>query len=409
MSTLKTNIREAIFSLSDVLNLVSEKHTDHGKRVAYMATECAKALHWENERIDDLFLASLLHDCGISKTTNQERLANYEWKTVENHSSKGAQLLNASPSLSYLSEYVLHHHVDWEVLKGIDLADKVKISANCINMVDTIDFLLLNYQQQDSSILANKEKIRQKIKKGWDTEFSPQLVDVFMDISEPEAFWFSLNKGFNSGYAKTWIENKATSKVDFVDLKNVMLLFSRMVDSKSGYTKQHSESVANLSRYLGELFGLTEQTCDKLELAGLLHDLGNLRIPENILNKTEELTESEFLIMRQHSYDTYDIIKDIKGFDDISIWASQHHERLDGSGYPFRCVNDNLSLEAKIIAIADVFQSFSQNRPHRDKLPAKDTLTFLKQQVNEGKLDNDVVLMVENNLDECWKAANLIL
>lgn len=409
MSTFKINIHEAIFFLSDVLNLVSDYRTDHGKRVAYMAAECAKALHWDNDKIDDLFLASILHDCGISKTTTYERLIKFKWKNVENHCSKGAQLLNSSPPLAYLSDCVLHHHVDWDELKGIDLSDTAKMFANCINMVETIDFLFLHYQQKDTNILASKEEIRAEISKRSNTEFNPQLVNVFLEVSKPEAFWFALNKGYNSGYAKTWIEHKAASKINFVDLKSVVLFYSRMVDTKSYYAKHHSEGVANLSRYLGELFGLTEQTCDKLELAGLLHDLGNLKVPDQILSKTGDLTDSEFLIMQQHSYDTYDITKDIKGFEDISIWASQHHERIDGSGYPFRCKSESLSQEAKIIAIAEVFQSLSQNRPHRDKLPPKDILVFLKQQVRKGKLDKDVVLMVDSNLDGCWKAANLIL
>jgi len=408
MSKFKINIHEVIFHLSDVLNLVSDNQTDHGKRVAYMAAECVKVLNWDREWIDDLFFASILHDCGVSKTTNHERLVNFSWKTSENHCVGGAKLLNASTPLAYLSEYILHHHIDWKILRGVDLSDKVKMSANCINMVDTVDFLLLHYQQQSSCILSNKENIRKEISKKSDSEFNPQLVDAFLKVSEPEAFWFAMNKDYNAAYAKTWMEHKANSEVDFIDLKEIVLFYSRMVDAKSSYTKYHSEGVGRLARYLGELFNLPEQTCDKLELAGLLHDLGNLRVPDSILNTTKRLTDTEFLIMQQHSYDTYDIIKDIKGFEDISIWASKHHERSDGSGYPFRCNSTNLTLEAKIIAIAEIFQGYTQGRPHREKISAIDTLKALNLQVKKDKLDKDIVIMIEQNLDECWKAANLI-
>ena len=179
-----------------------------------------------------------------------------------------------------------------------------------------------------------------------------------------------------------------------------------MVDAKSHYTKQHSEGVANLSRYLGESFGLTEHVCDKLEIASLLHDLGKLRVPDYILDKPGEYTESDFLIMQRHSYDTYDILKDIHGFEEIALWASQHHERIDGSGYPYRLSNESLPLEIRIIALADVFQALTQNRPHRDKFSAEKVMGELRQMVQEDKLDKAVLEMVENNLAECWRRAN---
>jgi HD-GYP domain-containing protein (c-di-GMP phosphodiesterase class II) len=179
-----------------------------------------------------------------------------------------------------------------------------------------------------------------------------------------------------------------------------------MVDAKSHFTKQHSEGVACLARYLGELFGLTEHVCDKLEIAGLLHDLGKLRVPDYILDKPGGYNESDFLIMQRHSYDTYDILKNIQGFEEISLWASQHHERVDGSGYPYHLSNERLSLEARIIALADVFQSLAQNRPHRGKLSVDKILGVLKQQMHDDKLDKGVVEMVENNLAGCWMHAN---
>ncbi|MCF6249713.1 MAG: HD domain-containing protein [Methylococcaceae bacterium] len=405
MSTFKINLHETIFFLSDALNLVAGNQIDHGKRVAFMVAECALALKWDRKRIDDLFLAAILHDCGVSKTAVYERLVNFEGKNAGNHCSRGEKLLKASPPLAYLSDCILHHHVDWVDLKGIDLPDKVKMGANCIYLLDRVDLLALDYLRIDSNILASKEHIRKKIFEKRDTWFHPQLVDTFLEISKPEAFWLALEKGHNSGYARSWIEHDLMSEIDFIDLKSIVMIYSRIVDEKSYFTKQHSEGVGCLSRYLGELMGLSEHICDKLEIAGLLHDLGKLRVPDHILDKPDRLTESELLVMQRHSYDTYDIIKDIKGFEEISVWASQHHERNDGSGYPYRCSKEDLSLEARIIALADVFQSLAQNRPHREKLKPEEILSMLKKQGNKGKLDKDVILMVEKNLAGCWQAA----
>ena len=406
MSTFNINLNETIFLLSDAFNLVGGNKVDHGKRVAFMAAECAGALHWNTEQKDDLFLAALLHDCGISKTVIYERLVNFEGANAGNHCSRGAQLLAEAPPLARLSDCILHHHVDWEELKGIDLPDSVKLSANCINLFDTVDFLVVHYQKTDSNVLACKDLVRKTIGQGRNRVFSPQIVDAFLEISQSEAFWLALDKSSKLGYAKTWLAHQKRQDISFDDLKSIIMIYARMVDAKSHYTKNHSVGVACLSRYLGMLFELPEQSCDKLELAGLLHDLGKLRVPDNILDKPDILTESEILVMKRHSYDTYDILKDIHGFEEISEWASLHHERIDGSGYPFQVSGDKLSLEVRIISVADVFQSYTQNRPHREKLQPEIILAILREQMHEGRLDKKVVLMVEDNLASCWKHAN---
>ncbi|BCG66058.1 MAG: hypothetical protein methR_P3934 [Methyloprofundus sp.] len=403
MSIFNINLHETIFFLSDSLNLLGSKQIDHGKRVAYITAECGKALQWDDQQIDDLFLAAILHDCGISKTVVYERLVSFNGKNAGNHCVTGSELLSACLPLAYLSDCILHHHVDWEELKGIDLPDSVKLSANCIYMADTVDFLVLQYLDNDPNILANKETIRKHIASKRDSFFAAEIVDVFLELSKPEAFWLTLEKGHNSGYATAWMGHKQVVPTSFTDLKSIALLYARMVDAKSHYTKSHSEGVANLSRYLGELFGLTEHTCDKLELAGLLHDLGKLRVPDAILEKPGKLTDSEWFVMQRHSYDTYDIIKDIQGFEEISLWASQHHERIDGSGYPFRSSHDDLSLEARIIAVADVFQSLSQDRPYRMKIQPEELMHILQLQVQGNKIDKLVVEMVDDNLVECWE------
>ena len=296
--------------------------------------------------------------------------------------------------------------MDWTELEGIDLPDDIKMSANCIYMADRVDLLALDYLHMDTNILASKEKIQKQISEKRGSWFNPQLVDVFLEVSQPEAFWLALEKGHNAGYAKSWLEHDKITDIDFVDLKSIALIYSRMVDAKSHFTKKHSEGVACLSRYLGELFGLTKHVCDKLEIAGLLHDLGKLRVPDFILDKPGDYTESDFLIMQRHSYDTYDILKNIQGFEEISLWASQHHERVDGSGYPYHLSNESLSLEARIIALADVFQGMAQNRPHRGKLSVDKILGMLRQLMHDDKLDKGVVEMVENNLAGCWLRAN---
>jgi HD-GYP domain-containing protein (c-di-GMP phosphodiesterase class II) len=405
VSKFKINLHETIYSLSDALDLVGVDQIYHSKRVAYLATECGKALNWGTDYLDDLFLAAVLHDCGVIKTAIHTRLTHFEASNIGNHCAKGSELLKRTPLLAHLSDYILHHHSHWTKLIGLDLPDVVKNVANCIYMADRVDILVLNGLENDANILASKEKIRRKIRAKRYYWFQPELVDIFLKISEPEAFWLSLVEIQNARYLYSCIAKNSIQEIEFEELKSIVLIFSHIIDAKSTYTVKHSVGVADLSRFLGELFKLSAHTCDMLELAGLLHDLGMLRVPDNILDKPGKLTESENLIVKRHSYDTYEILKNIKGFEDISKWAAQHHERIDGSGYPYRSTAKDLSIEARIIAVADVFQTLTQQRSYRDKFTAEEIMSILKNQMQEGKLDKDVVLMVENNLAACWKSA----
>ena len=408
MSKFNININEVIFSLSDALDLVGVDQIYHGKRVAYIAAECGKALNWDNERLDDLFLASILHDCGVSSTAIHTRLTNFEGKNVGNHCDKGSDLLQKRPLLAHLADYVLYHHTPWTELLGLDLSEAVKFGANCIYMADRVDILVLNGFEMDPNILGSRDQIRRKIKAKAGRWFYHDLVDIFLKISAPEAFWLSMEQAQNSGYASSWIQHNSVQEIDFQELKKIILIFSHIVDAKSAYTTQYSDGVANLSRTLGELFKLSEHQCDKLELAGLLHDLGMLRVPDEILDKPGKLTQSEYFIVQRHSFDSYDILKKITGFEDIAMWAAQHHERVDGSGYPYCNSAQDLSIEARIIAVTDVFQALTQKRPYRDKFSPQNIMSELNKQSHAGKLGKEVVLMVENNFIACLKSAELL-
>ena len=405
MSTYNVNLHEAIYSLSDALDLVGVTHIHHGKRVAYMAAECGKHLGWSGPRLDDLFQAAILHDSGVSRTMVHANLAQMAWENEAEHCKLGASLLATSPLLKHLSDTVLHHHTHWSELKNLDLPHEVKLRANCIYMVDRVDVLALGYQLEGKDILLGKNEIRQKIYQHRDDWFCPELVDAFMDISSSEAMWFTLESDHVNGYLATWLSHYPEQTMEFDELRSLVHVFSCIVDAKSPFTKQHSDGVANLARYLGSLFELPQETCEMLELVGLLHDIGKLRVPDKLLDKPGLLNEEEVLIMRRHSFDTYSILKNIRGLERISLWALQHHERMDGTGYPNQLKAADLSFEARIVAVADVFQALAQERPYRGALERLVIITLLKLEAEEGKLDERIVGAVEANLAECWRIA----
>jgi HD-GYP domain-containing protein (c-di-GMP phosphodiesterase class II) len=151
--------------------------------------------------------------------------------------------------------------------------------------------------------------------------------------------------------------------------------------------------------------GLPMRTCEMLELAGLLHDLGKLRVPDELLEKNGKLTANEYADVKRHSFDTYSILKNIHGLEEVALWAGQHHERVDGSGYPYHRRQDQISLESRIVAVADVFQALAQTRPYRGPLEPPAIMAILQDEARKGRLDLNVVQVIEANLMECYRAS----
>jgi putative nucleotidyltransferase with HDIG domain len=272
-------------------------------------------------------------------------------------------------------------------------------------MVDRVDVLTLKYFTSGTDILLGKDDIRLQIRQRRGNWFCPQLVDAFLALSESEAFWFMLESDHVNGYVATWLAETTGQSMAFEDLSSLMHIFSSIVDAKSPFTKEHSDGVASLARYLGEQLQVSAERCDMLELAGLLHDIGKLRVPDHLLEKAGPLTAEEKHTMSRHSFDTYNILCNIKGLEQVALWAAQHHERVNGTGYPYHNRAGGLSLEARIIAVADVFQALAQARPYRAPLAAADILAVLQSQVDSGKLDGQVVACVADNLATCWRVA----
>jgi response regulator RpfG family c-di-GMP phosphodiesterase len=195
------------------------------------------------------------------------------------------------------------------------------------------------------------------------TWFEPALVDALDEVETDAAFWASLE-----GPRVTAIEPADRVIVaDDRQLDRIAEAFARVVDAKSPYTGRHSEGVAEIAVALGERLGLDAEELRTLRRAGLLHDLGKLAISNLILDKPGKLSAEEWDAMRAHPGLSEQILRRVPAFATIARIAGNHHERLDGSGYPRGRTGLGLDLLSRILAVADVAEALSAERPYRPR------------------------------------------
>ena len=162
--------------------------------------------------------------------------------------------------------------------------------------------------------------------------------------------------------------------------KQTILAISRISEEVDQYTAGHQRRVAKLARAIAEEMGLSPARIEGIEIAGLVHDIGKVAIPPSILSKPGRLNEFEMGLVRGHSKTGYNILKEVDFPWPIAQIVLQHHERLDGSGYPDGLSGDSILPEARIIAVADVFEAMSSHRPYRPALGVGAALSELSRQ-----------------------------
>ncbi len=166
--------------------------------------------------------------------------------------------------------------------------------------------------------------------------------------------------------------------------------FAKSIDLKDQYTKGHSFRVAEYARLIAERMGYNDKSLENIYHIALLHDIGKVVIPEDILNKPGKLTDEEYQTIKQHAQYGYDILKEIDCLPNLALGAGYHHERPDGKGYPAGKHADEIPLIAKIIAVADTFDAMNSTRSYRKCMPM-DQIVFELKRVSGTQLDAKVV------------------
>ena len=184
------------------------------------------------------------------------------------------------------------------------------------------------------------------------------------------------------------LERKNRETMTFV--REITEAFAKVIDMKDKYTNGHSSRVAQYTKMLAEEMGCDDETVEKYYRIALLHDIGKIGVPPEVLNKPGKLTDDEFEIIKSHTMLGYETLKDISIMPELAIGAGSHHERPDGRGYPNHLKGDEIPKVAQIIAVADCFDAMYSNRPYRRRMNFEKVVSII-QEVSGTQLAPDVV------------------
>ncbi len=391
---ITVNLGNLILSLSDAMDLADSSLILHQQRTALIVWEMGKAAGFKEDKLERIFIGALLHDIGAFSLEEKISLRNFEVGNVEDHCIRGEALLAQIPWLRNSAGIIRFHHKPWQDFAE-SIEDTVVFESQLLCIADYVERKI----DRDRYILHQYEGIIQKIKSRAGTMFHPEIVELFLTISLREEFWLDLA----SPRLYSLLLNEGPFRkieINFPDISAISELFRNIIDFRSRFTSTHSSGVAASASMLSKVFGLTETEIGLMEVAGNLHDLGKLAIPNSILNKPGQLTKEEMLIMKSHTYYTYAVINTIGGLQQIAEWAAYHHEKLDGSGYPFHCNAEELNTGARIMMVADVFTALTEDRPYRKGM-SKDSVIKILQQFSKRKLlDTRIIDLLFDNYQE---------
>lgn len=245
--------------------------------------------------------------------------------------------------------------------KVAEKVEEIKIAPQTVKLIENISVA-------DRAKVKLTESVKKRVEQG--------IQFVFYN-TESEGFIEATNK-ITEDLMKAIIENDAVA-VD-VDMLKV----------SDEYTFKHSVDVATIAMIIARKHGLNENQVYEIGIAGLLHDVGKSKIPTEILNKPARLTDDEFAIMRNHSVLGYELIKGKKELsDNVKLGVLQHHEKVNGRGYPLGVTAEKISLYAKILAVADVYDALVTERPYKAAFTKRDAVEMLMAMTAE--LDIDVM------------------
>ncbi|HJV51270.1 MAG TPA: HD domain-containing phosphohydrolase [Noviherbaspirillum sp.] len=400
---IEVNLFDMVLCLARAIDFLHPAVSEHHLRVAYAASCVAEELGLDGAQIQDVLIAGALHDLAavcspawaglLEEALTQDLLGRHQTDDVHRHGMQAYLMLRDCAPFARAAGAVRFHHVDWDGGRGEQCAGiPVPLASHILRLADRVAVL----PNEATNVLEQAAQMRSEVAAGRERLFHPDVAGAFDAASQKEAFWLDLTSRHKERILR---QRFGADKIplDLNGLRALSRIFGKIIDYRSSFTAAHSSGVAAISEDLAAHLGLDSLRRELIGVAGYLHDIGKLAVPPALLDKPGKLTAQEMFVIKQHPYYTHQILSTVPGLEQVTIWAALHHERLDGAGYPFR--TRAIPLEARIIAVADVFTAITEDRPYRRGMERADCLAVLDRQVRDGALDGDVVAALHRNFE----------
>lgn len=384
-------VRESLNGVT-IQDIVFDDYTYHSKRAAYIALELGNALQLDEDTYKDLYMCSLLHDIGYGNVLYKNYSVD---EIISIHCMEGSNIVKHIPKIGYLSDAILYHHEHWD---GNGVFQKKGTEIPIISQILRISDIIDSEYNIHAPYFEQKDKIKGLILDNVDRIFSQNIYQAFLRISSADEFWLNLE---NNRYLDLVINHLIPPidiKLNMQELINIGEIFADMIDAKSEFTARHSRGIAELAYIVSKHIGYDDEKCLKMKLAGLFHDIGKLAIPSKILDKNGPLDGDEFSRIKSHAYFTRLVLDSMDGIEEISNWASNHHEKLNGKGYPRGIGGDMLSEECRVMAVCDIYQALTEDRPYRKGMNKEMAFCILDTMIEDGSICKIAVENLKNAL-----------
>jgi len=387
---MKVRMDSLINAIAAALDTVEKElygaSTNHGKRIAILCAKMGKMLKKTDEEILSLVNCALLHDNALTEYILASRQGGHYDSAMKKHCEYGQINVDKLLSDKNIKDFILYHHerADGKGPFGIQEGEG-PLGAELIAIADSIDviFHLQSLKQE------KLEDVIQSIKNEKGKKYSNTAANIMLDILDWDTIK-SLRDDVINDTAQSVLTKWIVDIEDRV-IVDLVSFITKIIDYKSVFTKQHSSKIADMAWYMGDYYNYNREEKAKLYLAAALHDLGKLETPTAILEKPGKLTDEEYTIIKEHVYKTWEYLKDIEGFEDICKWASCHHEKLNGKGYPFGIIADELDFNSRLMACIDIYQAVSEKRPYHPLRDLKATLEIMYKMADDGAIDRNIV------------------
>ncbi len=397
---MKIELTKFINTLTISLDYVEEEiiktARNHGKRIAVLTNLMARKIGIDDSIIFVLTEAALLHDCALSEYFNDELDGNnkqLDESNMSEHCITGEEMLMKIPGYEQIKGAVLYHH---ERADGNGALGKksfeTPLAAQLIHLADILDVTF----SLDTMDINKYRNILIWLDNEADKAVSKESIDVFKQAIDYETLCSIAGEG-----CRTIVKQMLPDFTDEIStdiLREMASFFAKIVDYKSHFTWRHSIGIAEKAEKMGQYYNYSKEICDKLYIAGALHDIGKLLISNDILEKPDKLSSTEYKKIQNHAMGTWTMLSPIGGLEDISRWASLHHEKLDGSGYPFGYKAEDLGKNERLIACLDIYQALVEKRPYKAGMTHNEAISVLNKMAASNQLDSDII----HDIDLCF-------